>query len=157
MTDSERGARVRFPPPLIFALSTLAGVAVHYSVHSGHVPIARTASLVAGIAVIVLGVSLVLSARIWFVRTGQSPVPWKPTPSLIAEGPYRFTRNPMYVGVTLIQIGLGLALDIAWVSLFAPLSLLVVHWIAVVREEEYLAGKFGAAYDAYRARVRRYL
>ena len=157
MADSERGARVRFPPPFVFMLSLLAGVAMHYVVRATHIPIARTASLVAGLVIIALGVGLIAAARGWFVRTGQHPAPWKPSPSLIAEGPYRFTRNPMYVSMTTIQIGLGLALDIAWIALFAPLSLLAVHWIAVVREEEYLAAKFGAAYDEYRARVRRYL
>jgi len=153
----ERGARVRFPPPLVFALSTLTGVALQHFARGIHIPVARSTSVAVGVAVLVLAIALVASARVWFLRTGQSPVPWKPTPSLIAQGPYRFTRNPMYVGVTLIQVGLGVALDNAWISLLAPISLVLVHRIAVVPEEAYLADKFGAAYETYRARVRRYL
>jgi protein-S-isoprenylcysteine O-methyltransferase Ste14 len=73
------------------------------------------------------------------------------------EGPYRFTRNPMYAGVTLFQLGLGLALNNVWIALFAPLSLLTVHFIAVLPEEKYLTEKFGANYKAYLRTVRRYL
>ena len=101
--------------------------------------------------------SLVVSARILFKRSGQSPIPWKPTPELILQGPYRFTRNPMYLGVTLFAIGLGLALNNLWISLFAGLALMLVHFIAVLPEERYLAEKFGESYRSFLAQVRRYL
>jgi protein-S-isoprenylcysteine O-methyltransferase Ste14 len=92
-----------------------------------------------------------------FTRTGQSPFPWKPTPQLILQGPYRFTRNPMYVGVTVFLIGLGLALNNLWISLFAAPALLAVHFIAVLPEERYLTEKFGDSYRSFLARVRRYI
>ena len=91
------------------------------------------------------------------MRTGQSPVPWKPTPELIFAGPYRFTRNPMYVGATFIVVGLGVSLDAVLASLAAPIALLIVHFIAVRPEERYLREKFGAPYEEYLRRVRRYL
>jgi protein-S-isoprenylcysteine O-methyltransferase Ste14 len=93
----------------------------------------------------------------WFTRTCQSPIPWKPTPELILQGPYRLTRNPMYVGVTLFVIGLGVAVNDLWISLFAMPALLAVHFIAVLPEERYLAEKFGARYQSFLARVRRYV
>ena len=104
-----------------------------------------------------LGVASVVSARLLFSRTGQSPTPWSPSPELIARGPYRFTRNPMYVGITALLIGLGVAVDVLWISLFAVVALVLVHFVAVLKEESYLAAKFGDSYAAYVARVRRYV
>jgi protein-S-isoprenylcysteine O-methyltransferase Ste14 len=63
----------------------------------------------------------------------------------------------MYVGVTCVQIGLGVAVGNPWISLLAPVALLTVHFIAVLPEEKYLGEKFGPSYHEYRARVRRYL
>jgi protein-S-isoprenylcysteine O-methyltransferase Ste14 len=153
----ERGARVRFPPPLVFLLFILLGLAAQHFVAPARVPVDRTLSAIAGILVLLSGVGLVLAARIHFTRTGQHPAPWKPSPELILQGPYRFTRNPMYVGLTLLELGLGLAVNNLWISLFAPLALLSVHFIAVRPEERYLSAKFGVSYRAYLARVRRYL
>jgi protein-S-isoprenylcysteine O-methyltransferase Ste14 len=155
-TTAERGAAVRFPPPLVFLGLVLLGVLLNYTI--GPIPLAVTPWMrILGVVVLLAGIAIVASARIWFSRTGQSPIPWKPTPELIFRGPYRFTRNPMYVGVTCIQIGLGAAVAILWISLLAPIALLCVHFIAVRHEEKYLSEKFGASYDEYRARVRRYL
>jgi protein-S-isoprenylcysteine O-methyltransferase Ste14 len=156
-STTERGAHVSFPPPLVFLLGILLGVAVRYGYAPARAPIQRVFSLAGGLLVIAVGVTLIVSARVLFVRTGQSPIPWKPTPELIFRGPYRFTRNPMYVGATLIEIGFGLALDNLWISLFAIPSLLVVHFIAVLPEERYLSEKFGESYRSYLERVHRYL
>ena len=153
----ERGAHVRFPPPLVFLGATLLGVAFEYLVAPAPVSVGSPLRLVGGLLILSCGVALVVSARIHFTRTGQSPIPWKPSPSLILKGPYRFTRNPMYLGITLVEIGLGLAFNILWISLFAFLALLVVHLIAVLPEERYLSEKFGEPYRAYLASVRRYL
>lgn len=153
----EQGARVRFPPPLVFLAAVLLGVACHYAVSPAPVPVARAISVIGGISILMAGVAIVASARLLFSRTGQSPAPWKPTPALILKGPYRFTRNPMYLGVTLVAVGLGLAVNNLWISLFAAPALGVVHVIAVRPEERYLSDKFGESYRDYMARVRRYL
>lgn len=63
----------------------------------------------------------------------------------------------MYVGITLIQFGLGLALNNLWISMLAPLSLLVLHFIAVLPEEKYLTERFGVEYKAYQQKVHRYI
>jgi len=114
-------------------------------------------SAIGGILILMAGLGVIASARIHFSRTGQSPIPWKPSPELILKGPYRFTRNPMYLGVTLFELGLGLAVNNLWISLFAAPALLTVHFMAVRPEERYLSEKFGESYKAYLARVRRYL
>jgi protein-S-isoprenylcysteine O-methyltransferase Ste14 len=152
----ERGANVRFPPPLAFLAGVLLGVAFQYVIPAP-VPVSRAIGAVIGLCILTAGVGFIASARMLFQRTGQSPIPWKPSPSLIVKGPYRFTRNPMYVGITLVEIGLGLAFNNLWISLFAVPALLTVHVIAVLPEEQYLSEKFGESYKAYLARVRRYL
>jgi protein-S-isoprenylcysteine O-methyltransferase Ste14 len=149
--SAQGGARVRLPPPVVFGAAILIGALI---------PGLRTSvwtSAPAGAVLIVLGVALAGWAVGWFRRTGQDPAPWKPSPELISRGPYRFSRNPMYVGMTVITIGLGGLLARGWIALLAPVALWLVHRTAVLREEAYLAEKFGEPYLAYKARVRRYL
>jgi protein-S-isoprenylcysteine O-methyltransferase Ste14 len=152
----ERGARVRFPPPLVFVSGALIGAAVS-RVLPAAVPVDSAIRIAIGVAIVIGGLAPMIAARIDFVRTGQSVIPWTPTPQLIIRGPYRFTRNPMYVGMALIEIGLGVALNNLWISLLALPALAVVHVIAVLPEEAYLSAKFGESYREYLAQVRRYL
>ena len=156
-TSAERGARVRFPPPLVFLSGLLLGWAISRYVAPAPIPIDRSIRLGLSAFIAVCGIGLLVSSRLHFIRTGQSVVPWKPTPELISMGPYRFTRNPMYVGMTLLQIGLGLALNNRWIIAFAVPALLIVHFIAVLPEEKYLSEKFGDSYRTYLTKVRRYL
>ena len=155
--NKEGGARVFFPPPLVFLIFIALGVLLQRAVRPLTIPAGRILSITGGVVLIAVAAWLFVSALVMFRRTGQHPRPWKPTPELIPNGPYRFSRNPMYVAMTLFVLGLGIALNNLWVSIFAPLSLLVVHFIAVLPEEHYLAGKFGEDYRGYIARVRRYL
>jgi protein-S-isoprenylcysteine O-methyltransferase Ste14 len=150
------GARVRFPPPFVFLALTLAGAALHW-LRPLHTALGQMSHLAAGAVVGGSGFAFGLSAWLLFRRTGQDPAPWTPTPSLLGRGPYRYSRNPMYVGMTLLQAGLGLALDNLWMVLFAAVALVAVHYIAVLPEEAYLAHRFGADYLDYKSRVRRYL
>jgi len=154
---AEPAARVRFPPPLVFVLWLLMGVALHHLVQPAHAPGHRAISAVAGILLLLIGLGLLIWARVHFFRTGQDPIPWTPSPELIFQGPYHFSRNPMYVGMTVFQLGFGVALSNLWIALFAFPALLMVHVTAVLPEERYLTGKFGESYRTYLAQVRRYL
>jgi protein-S-isoprenylcysteine O-methyltransferase Ste14 len=155
--NEQGGARVSFPPPLVF----LGGIVVGIALQRLAVPLRaggeRVLGVLVGVTVGAAGAALLAWAAGLFRRTGQAPEPWKPTPSMILEGPYKRTRNPMYVGMTLIQVGVGFAANNLWISLLAGLSLYVVHRIAVLPEEAYLTERFGDAYKTYRASVRRYL
>lgn len=154
--SKQGGARVRFPPPLVFVAWTVVGVLFQRVVplRAGG---ARALGVVVGAVVIAAGAALIAWALGFFRRTGQDARPWTPSPSLIVEGPYERTRNPMYVGMTLIQMGAGFAANNLWISLLAGASLYGVHHLAVLPEESYLTERFGDAYRAYRASVRRYL
>ena len=154
--SGERGANVKFPPPFAYLASVLLGVGLRYWVMPLRAS-SRWFLRLAGIAVVLFGLWLIAEAWKLFKRTGQDPAPWKPSPELVLSGAYRFTRNPMYVGMTCIQAGLGMALDNLWIVFLAVLSLVIVHFMAVVPEERYLAEKFGDSYRGYMAKVRRYL
>ena len=80
----------------------------------------------------------------------------KPT-TLMTTGPYAFSRNPMYVAWTLIYLAVTLLLNTGWLVILFPVSLLIIHFYDVRREERFLEQKFGEEYRQYRARVRRYL
>ena len=158
MADSgERAARVRFPPPLVYLLAVFAGLAVGYWVAAAPVPIDRTLRITVGALLAIAGVALAASARIHFLRTGQSVIPWTPTPELIFQGPYRFTRNPMYTGLTLQYLGLSALLDSAWPIIVLPIVLVILFKTVITREELYLTDAFGVEYNEYVARVRRWL
>lgn len=154
----ERGAYVRFLPPLVFFICFLLGVGFEYVVVPAPSPVGRVISVIGGLLLIMVGLGFIASARILFSnRTGQNPVPWKPSPALMLKGLYRFTRNPMYPGVTLFELGFGLAVNNLWISLFAVPALVTVHFIAVLPKEGYISEKLGESYKVYLAQVRRYL
>jgi len=153
----EHGARVRVAPPLVSVASILLGVALRYVVGPAPAPTARWISLTGGLVLLAAGIALAVAAERHFIRTGQNPMPWTPSPELILQGPFRFTRNPMYVGITLAQVGIGLAVNNLWIAGLGPATLLVIHFTAVLPEERYLSEKFGDSYEAFRRRVRRYL
>ncbi len=148
---------MRFPPPLVFVFGAAIGAAVHHLVWPLRAPLPPGLRIAIGIALIVTGVVVGASTLALFKRTGQDPKPWKPTPSLIVSGPYRFSRNPIYLCMVLLFFGLGVAIDDLWISVFALAALLVIHLVAVLPEERYLADLFGDEYARYRHRVSRYL
>lgn len=76
---------------------------------------------------------------------------------LVVTGPYRFSRNPMYVAWSAIYVGLSFVIVTAWPLVLLPLVLVVMHYVGVLREERHLEGRFGDEFRSYRARVRRYL
>lgn len=94
---------------------------------------------------------------VWFARQKTTVIPNRPARALVLDGPFRFTRNPLYLALAFLAIGAGLWLNTWWVLiLLLPAIALVDHFV-IRREEAYLRRRFGAEYDAYTARVRRWL
>lgn len=147
-------AGVIAPPPLIYA----GGMAIGLALHRWH-PIELVPSRLAvplGVAIVLLGL-IAVPAVITFRRANTRPEPWKPTTSLVTTGPYRFTRNPMYVGFTLAYLGATCWINTAWPILLLPIVLGLMHYGVIVREEAYLERLFGDDYRTYRSRVRRWI
>jgi protein-S-isoprenylcysteine O-methyltransferase Ste14 len=110
-----------------------------------------------GLAVFALGLGLDLWA-LWVLRRNATTVlPNAKSSRLVQSGPYRFSRNPIYLGNTLAMIGLGLALRWGWLLFLVPVTVAAVVWLAVSREERHLEIRFGAAWKDYAAKVRRWL
>jgi protein-S-isoprenylcysteine O-methyltransferase Ste14 len=104
-----------------------------------------------------LGIALGVSGVDRFRRAGTARRPTRPATALVVDGPYRFTRNPMYLGMTLLYAGIALGANSPWIlGLLVPL-LIVLHYGVIFREEAYLERKFGDAYRKYKATVRRWL
>jgi protein-S-isoprenylcysteine O-methyltransferase Ste14 len=148
---------VRVLPPLIYIGLFLVGYALHRPVPVrlwGDVP--PFARLV-GWSLVGAGVLLAVSAVVLFRRAGTTPNPTRPTTALVLHGPYRFTRNPMYVGLGLCYLGATLLVNSAWPLVLIPVLIALVQRWVIAPEEAYLERRFGAEYRAYRARVRRWL
>ncbi len=155
---SRDAAAVRFPPPFLYLISIGLGVLAHRFVRPWPVPgVEGLARAAAGLAVVFAGVGLAFAALGLFKRTGQKPEPWKPTPSIVSDGIYRYSRNPMYLALTVVQVGIGLGLGNLWIVALTALSMAAVYLVAVRPEEAYLEAKFGDEYRRYKARVRRWL
>lgn len=154
---AEDGAAVRVPPPLIY----LAGILVAHLLHANVMPMPLLLEfgprLAVSLTFVMLAIALMAAAVGLFKRTGQDPKPWKSTPEIISTGVYRFTRNPMYLGMALLQIGFGVGLENGWIVALVPLVLLGVYRTAIRHEEAYLEGKFGDSYLQYKRSVRRWL
>jgi protein-S-isoprenylcysteine O-methyltransferase Ste14 len=151
------GAAVRFPPPLVPVIALVFGIAINALVWPLPLPPSGIARYGTAVALLAVGLFLGGSALRLFARSGQDPKPWETTPEIIATGIYRFTRNPMYLGMGLLQAGIGVALANGWVVAFVPVTWLVIYLVAIRHEEAYLERKFGSAYTDYKQTVRRWL
>ena len=158
MTAGDRdGASVRIPPPVVYLAAVLAGGVVDRYLFAVPLDLPGGVRFGATAVATVIGIGVMATAIGLFKRTGQDPKPWESTPEIISTGVYRFTRNPMYVGMALLQAGIGLALASAWIIALVPVVLAVVYATAVRHEEAYLEEKFGAAYLSYKRSVRRWI
>lgn len=149
---------VRYPPPLLFVFGLGAGWLLH---RAYPLPLlgadARTAGVVLGWGGVLLWAVLTVSAVSSFRRARTAIIPNRPATMLVLGGPYRFTRNPMYLALVLLYLGVGLLINSIWTLLLLPLVLLILYVTVIRREERYLAAAFGASYDVYRAQVRRWI
>ena len=154
--NKEKGASVKFPPPLVFLIILGIGYLVNLK-HPILTELYYGRLYGSGWRLILLAVVIVKMAMQKFKITGQRPEPWLASPKLIEEGVYCYSRNPMYLGMALIQLGIGIVLANTWMVILTPLSMLGVHFIAIKPEEVYLEERFGQAYIDYKKRVNRWV
>lgn len=109
-------------------------------------------------AVVIAGALALGGWAVWtFRRYGTTPDPHGDVTAFVTTGPFRFSRNPMYVTNLVFQIGAAFVLDNAWILILVPVTWLVLDRVVIAGEERYLADKYGKAYDEYRRQVRRWL
>ena len=157
MTTVDRdGASVRIPPPLVYLAAVLAGGLVHRYLFPLSLDLPRGVRFATAAVAAAIGFGVMAAAVGSFRRTGH-PKPWKPTPEIISTGVYRITRNPMYVGMALLQAGIGIVWANGWIIALIPVVLALEYATAVRYEEAYLKEKFGDAYLRYKSSVRRWI
>jgi len=151
-------AEVVVKPPLLFAGALLIGCLLSWLIPIGPgLGAANGRALAVGGSLALAGLALgVLSIR-EFRRAGTSVVPGEPSTTLLETGPYRFTRNPIYIGLVILYFGLAIVLTSAWMLVLLIPVLIILQRGVVEREEAYLKAKFGQVYRQYQARVPRWL
>ena len=147
---------VVIPPPISWVLAVLAGLVAAWLYPLQFDP-TSTPRAWAGGGVFALGIALAIWAIITIREAGTQFDVYKPTTAIVENGPYRFTRNPIYFSMFLGQTGIAIGFDNLWVLAMLMSFYLVIRHGVVAREEAYLEGKFGATYRSYKSRVRRWL
>ena len=147
----------RIPPPIVMVVTALAMWALSWVTPTIPIPAAIRYG-VAGV-LFVIGVGAAGLAFSLFRRAGTTtnPVAIDNASSLVTTGIYAFTRNPMYAGLTMLLVIFAVLLSNAWLLLGPVLFMLYITRFQIIPEERVMQAKFGPAYDAYRARVRRWL
>ena len=152
----ENEVKLRLPPPAWALLSLLAMTALDMAEPS--LTFLDTLGTLAGVALAIPGILMVLWAAFRFKSVGTTINPMTPekTTTLVIKGPYRFTRNPMYLGLLLIQLGWGLKLGNALPFVFPALFAVLLTHLQIKHEEQALRDLFGSAYIKYCQRVGRW-
>ncbi len=158
-TENEHAAAVKFPPPILPLVTIVAG-----HILGRFLPLFPDSALptperywigglIAAAAMLVL---VVLPFR-QFQLSGQDPKPWTPTPEIVVAGAFKFTRNPMYLGMIVFCLGFAIILSDMWILILTPVCGWLIYHLAIRHEEAYLEEKFGESYRAYKATVRRWI
>ncbi|MCH8011521.1 MAG: isoprenylcysteine carboxylmethyltransferase family protein [Candidatus Marinimicrobia bacterium] len=143
------------PPPLIYVTSLLLGLLLNIilPIHIGK----ETFLFPIGWIFSGMGLFIVIGSFVTFKKAGTDVDPYRPTKTIVMAGPYRFTRNPMYLSLTLLYMGITLLRNTLWPVMFLPLVLGIMHYGVIKREELYLEKKFGETYLDYKSKVRRWI
>lgn len=148
-------AGVKVLPPFIYLGFIFLSLILNYYI--GFNLFAWWSQMVIGILLMGLGSGIAAAAFTQFTQIGTGVKPITPTTQIVSDGIFAYTRNPMYLGLTLVYVGFMVLCDIFWgLVLTIPLVFIIRHY-AIAREEEYLSDKFGEEYEEYKSKVRRWL
>jgi len=155
-TRDADSAGVTFPPPLVFVGFLLIGRAINDGLGlNPAIPLG--VRIVLGGGAILLGCGVIVVALLRFRKAGTDPEPWKRDTAFVAQGIYRFTRNPMYLGMAIASFGISVAANCLGGMLTLPLSIIAIQTQVIRREEAHLARTFGQPYLDYCSHVRRWI
>lgn len=154
-TEDKRGPGLKFPPPLL----ALAAIGCAWLV-DGIRPlpiIAGDTLLMSGVAIVAIALLIAVIALAHFFVAKTHVEPWHPTTTIIRNGVYRFSRNPIYLSFCIATVGVGLVLNSWWVIASVTVLKPLLERLVISREETYLEKKFGDHYLEYKRQVRRWL
>jgi protein-S-isoprenylcysteine O-methyltransferase Ste14 len=144
-------------PRLIFGLPFGSGIVLHVMTGGNIEAGDNLYVVVLGSLLIATGLTLAAWATIALRKHGEHPDPARPTTALVTDGPYAYSRNPIYVSFTLVALGIGVLLSSYWALGSVPFAALALNFLVVIREERYLETVIGHQYSGYRESVRRWL
>ena len=147
-------AGVIAPPPVIFIAFLAIGFVLESALPDNNLP---SWLQWFGVLPIVFGVVLVVAFERELSRARTSANPYRPTTAIVTTGPFRMSRNPAYLGMTTVYIGIALVADSPWALATLVPALVVIHFGVIVREERYLERLFGDEYRSYKGRTRRWI
>lgn len=142
-------------PPIIFIIFLALGIVVNLIQPLGF--IYGTARFASGIIILLISGIIVLSAQIRMKKAGTNIDVRRPSTTVVTDGIYSYTRNPMYLAMVILLIALAFLLNNLWIIIVIPLFMAVIHKGVIMREEAYLERKFGSHYREYKKRVRRWI
>ena len=142
-------------PPLVYLISLVTGALIQIATPLPFLP--GTLGVPLGASLVVVAIAL-FSYSVAKFRAAGTPVPArKPTTVIVRTGPYRFSRNPIYLAFTLLQLGIAIWVNSLWLLATLVGAVALIHYVVIRREEQYLGRRFGAEYFDYKASVRRWL
>ena len=148
---------VQFPPPLLYGAIFLAGNLIQRLLPLNHSFFEQQPVRLASVFFFLIALFFASRSMRQFIRTRNTIIPNKAATSLQTTGIYHITRNPMYVGLALIYLGLACLIGNWWNIILLPVLLILLQELVIKREEQYLARRFGEAFSQYRQQVRRWL
>ena len=148
-------ANVIAPPPLIYGVAFIVGWLIHRAFPVPVLP--ETLARWIGVVFVLVSIPVAITAFRAMIRSQTSFDPRKPTTAIVTEGPFRYSRNPLYVSLTLLYLGVALLINALWIVLLVAPVLVAMQRGVIAREEAYLERKFGDEYLSYKTRVRRWI
>ena len=143
------------PPPLIFIAGLIVGFALDFFWPVSLVPV-EILIYAGGFIILISFVPAIWMMRL-FIKARTNLDVRKPTHKIVTSGPFRWTRNPAYLSLSLLVLGIAIVADSIWVLLLLVVVMIVTHYKVILREEAYLEQKFGVEYLEYKASVRRWV
>jgi len=147
--------RPKINPPKLYALTAITGMIMTLVWQVNIFPM--WGQVVFGGAILAGGMYLHFLASREFQNNGTYVAGYKPAVALVTSGPYRYTRNPLYISMSLMVLGFAVLIDSFWAVMFLVLLNIYIHFRYVQREEAFLKEKFGDEYEAYLLNVRRWI
>ncbi|HZX75435.1 MAG TPA: isoprenylcysteine carboxylmethyltransferase family protein [Cyclobacteriaceae bacterium] len=155
--NKSKGPGVYIPPPLFYVLIFIASVLIQKQIPISDTLFYLVITKVLGVIFLILALFFLVRSLRQFFLTKNTLILIKPATSLQTNGIYGITRNPMYVGLAIVYLGITCFIGNWWNIILFPLLLLIVQEYIIKREEKYLELEFGLDYEEYKKKVRRWL
>ena len=154
-TTSADHAGVAFRPPVLLLAALAIGFGLRWIVPLPFLPERMSSTI--GLPVVGISFAIFVWAVVTMLTNKASIPTSKPTEAIVMRGPFRFSRNPIYLSMIMLIFGTGVWVNSVWYLALAALAAALLNWGVIKREENYLERKFGDGYRAYKSRVRRWI